>query len=266
MTELLHAELTYQLRGLGFRVHNELRGGHPEEVYEAALRIALENAHIPFQQQPVFHVSYRGRQVGEYRPDFVLADGKVLVELKATPEIEPLHRAQTIAYLAVTGAELGVVLNFGSERLQVERFPNLLERRQPEESYLSMPDSATMLHPEVVKATLDAMGYVHRTLGPGFLHQVYRRSAIVELQQRGIGHAYLKELPIRFDGHVIKMAPVRLLLVDNKLLLATVAMRAISVREMERMRWSTQSIGAHLGLIINFHGTQIDPHFVKGRG
>lgn len=229
------------------------------------MRIALEAAHVPFQQQPVYHVSYRGRQVGEYRPDFVLGDGKVLVELKATPEIEPLHRAQTIAYLAVTGAELGLILNFGSETLQVERFPNLLDRRQPEESYLSMPGSARMLHAEVVKATLDAMGYVHRTLGPGFLHQVYRRSAIVELQQRDIGYTYLKELPIRFEGHVIKMAPVRLLFVENKVLLATVAMQAISARETERMRWAMQSVGVQLGLIVNFFGTRIEPHFVRGK-
>ena len=93
MIELLHGELTYKLRGIAFHIHNELRGGHAESVYETALAYALEAAALPFQRQPVYRVTYREQQVGEYRPDFMLCDGALLLELKATPAIEPLHRA-----------------------------------------------------------------------------------------------------------------------------------------------------------------------------
>ena len=48
MTKLLHADLTYKLRGLAFRVHRELCGGHEERVYDTAYALALEAARIPF--------------------------------------------------------------------------------------------------------------------------------------------------------------------------------------------------------------------------
>jgi GxxExxY protein len=265
MTELLHANLTYQLRGLAFHIHNELRGGHEEAVYEAALSYALESAGVPFMRQPVYHVAYRNQQVGEYRPDFVLADGGVVVELKATPAIEPLHKAQTISYLAVTGAALGVIMNFGGELLQVERIPNFLGRRVAAESILATPDAETSLYAQLTNDTLDALGYVHRTLGPGFLHQVYRRATRIELAHRRIKHDYLKELPLRYNGHVIKMTPVRLLLIENKLLLATVALKSIATGEVERMRWAMKLVGAQLGVIVNFYGTRIEPQFVRGK-
>ncbi len=99
-TQLLHQELTYYLRGLGFQIHTALGGGHQEAEYEAALAYALDQDRVPFLRQPTFAVTYRDRQVGEYRPDLLLANGAVLLELKATPAIASLHKAQTLSYLA----------------------------------------------------------------------------------------------------------------------------------------------------------------------
>ena len=104
MTQLLHADLTYKLRGLSFQIHTELRGGHDEPTYETALAYAMESAGVSFQEQPVFRIQYRGQQVGEYSPDFMVGDGKLLLELKATPTIEALHKAHAISYLPVTQA------------------------------------------------------------------------------------------------------------------------------------------------------------------
>lgn len=263
MTELLHADLTYQLRGLAFHIHNELRGGHNEAVYDIALRYALESAGVPFSPQPKYLIHYREQQVGEFYPDFTLSDGRVLIELKAALKIEPLHKAQTISYLAVTQAELGIIMNFGATSMQIARVPNFLGQRLVEAKAPPVSEGSELLYPELCNAIINAMMQVQASLGPGFLHQVYRRAARVELAHRQIGHRYLKELPLRYNGHVIKMTPSRLFLVEGKVLLATVAMKAITSTETERLRWALGVTKTRLGLIANFYGTTLTSHFVR---
>lgn len=263
MSELLHAELTYRLRGLAFRIHNELRGGHEEAVYETAVAYALEAEAIPFQEQPVHRIDYRGQQVGEYRPDFMLEGGKLLLELKAAPVIQPLYKAQTISYLGVTHAELGLIMNFGATSMQFERVPNFLGNRIVEATAPPISESVGLLFPELCNSVINAMTHVQFTLGPGFLHQVYRRAARIELAHRDFRFDYLKQLPLFFNGHLITMTPSRVLLINNKLLLATVALRTISSKETERMRWAMDVTKTQLGMIVNFFGTKLNVHFVR---
>ncbi len=53
-------------------------------------------------------------------------DGKIVLELKVVPEIEPIHKAQALSYLKVTDADLAVVANYGSSSLDDIRLPNFL--------------------------------------------------------------------------------------------------------------------------------------------
>ena len=64
---------------------------------------------------------FRGRSVGVYYADLIVED-KVLVELKAVSNLMPVHYAQVINYLNATGIEVGLLINFGSPRLQYKRF------------------------------------------------------------------------------------------------------------------------------------------------
>ena len=65
-------------------------------------------------------VLYKGDLVGEYVADFV-TDDKIILELKALTELNDVHRAQAINYLAATGFQLAILVNFGAPRLQQER-------------------------------------------------------------------------------------------------------------------------------------------------
>lgn len=263
MARLLHADLTYKIRGLAINIHNQLHGGHEESTYETALAYAMEDSKVPFLRQPVYRIEYRGKQVGEYRPDFAVGEGRVLLELKALPAIGPLEKAQTISYLAVTGAELALIMNFGGISMQFERIPNFLGRSMVGEQATFPLDRDNLLYSELSQKLLDALGHVRKTLGPGFLHQIYRRAARIELDYREIDFSYIKELPLRYDGHIIKMAPVRLLLVENRLLVATVALQTISTKEIERLRWAMKMTDARLGMIANFYGTTLKPQFIR---
>lgn len=261
MANLLHNELTYYLRGVGFQIHNALRGGHDEIDYENALVYALETDGVSFLRQPIYRIDYRDQQVGEYRPDLVLAEGKVIAELKAVASIEALHKAQGISYLAVTKAELALIMNFGNVAMQYERLPNFLREHLRQNKEIRPP--VDLLYPELTKTILDALFIVHRTLGPGFLHQVYRRATRIELAQFGLNFSYLKELPLRYRGQIIAQKETRLFHIEHKIVLATIAVSLVSPGLTEKLRWAMGETGAQLGIVANFYPSQLALHFVR---
>lgn len=266
MMHLLHKEIVYYVQGLGFRIHSALGGGHAEEDYENALAHLLQRDGIPFLRQPLYRIQYQGRQVGEYRPDLVLKDGMLLLELKAASVISGLHVAQTISYLGVTGAELGLIMNFGGRSMQFKRVPNFITQRQAQVQAHRSVDVGSLLFPELVGTVLDGLYQIHHQLGPGFLHQIYRRSARIELGERGLAVRLLKELPLRFDGITIGVKPVRLLLVEDKILVATVAMKGIESADAEKLRWAMSAVGVRLGIIANFYPSALDVRFQRRDG
>ena len=118
--ELLYEELTRSIIGCAFDVINELGAGFLESVYEHAMTIALTQTGRRVQRQTPVPVWFRGKSVGHFYAD-LLVDDKVIVELKAIRSISPEHVAQVINYLQATGVEIGLILNFGNQRLEYRR-------------------------------------------------------------------------------------------------------------------------------------------------
>ncbi len=102
------------------RVHGALGPGFLEAVYQNALAIELREVRVAFEAGARLLVRYRGETVGEFVAD-VVVDGRVLVENKAVSALVPAHEAQLLNYLAATGIGVGLLLNFGADRLQFRR-------------------------------------------------------------------------------------------------------------------------------------------------
>jgi len=109
---LLHRHVTDAVLGVFFDVYNELGGGFLESVYREGLAIGLAQARIPFDREAGLAVRFRGRPVGVFRPDFVVADA-VIVECKAVKVLDEVHHAQLLNYLRAATIEVGILLNFG---------------------------------------------------------------------------------------------------------------------------------------------------------
>jgi len=249
MSNLLHADLTYKLRGIGFRIYNALGPGHLEDDYERALLWALQNEGVAFENQPDIPVDYKGWQVGLYRPDLTFSNRALILDLKATAQIEPLHKAQVLSYLRVTDAELGMIMNFGGASMQFERLPNFMDRRKPNACRFEVQEG--LLYAKLTNQIIDVLQTVHVTLGPGFLHQVYRRSTQREMMLRMINFDYIKELPLRFEQCEIRQRPTRLFHVEEKLLVATVALQSVGEEHLATLRWAMKQLDCQLGLIAN---------------
>ena len=120
---VIYPELSYKIMETAYAVHNGLGPGFSEEIYEAATLSELQAQQIPHVRQKVIKVTYRDRVVGTYRLDLVIA-GKIILELKAVTELPDLHKRQVLSYLKATGLHLGILLNFGSTRVQAVRVAN----------------------------------------------------------------------------------------------------------------------------------------------
>ncbi len=115
--------LTEKIIGCAIEVHRQLGPGLLEGTYEAALAIELESAGVCFERQIIFPVIYKGRKIGEYRLD-LLVDKQVVVEIKSVERFDPVFEAQVLTYLRVTGARVGLLVNFNSRLLHegIKRF------------------------------------------------------------------------------------------------------------------------------------------------
>jgi len=115
-----HAELTKAIIGAAFEVHGILGYGFLEKVYEAALTKELRSSGHRVVNQVEMEVTYKGEPVGLYYAD-LLVDDAVICEVKALDKLTPAHEAQLLNYLKATGTKVGLLLNFGAERVQVKR-------------------------------------------------------------------------------------------------------------------------------------------------
>ena len=122
-------ELSGRVIGAAMTVHSTLGPGFTEVVYQNALAIEMALEGIPFEREVKLEVHYRGELVGHYRADLVV-DGRLIIELKAVQAILPEHEVQVVNYLAATGHETALLLNFGTRSLQTKK--KFRTSRQPE--------------------------------------------------------------------------------------------------------------------------------------
>ena len=106
--------------GFAYKVHNKLGRRFLEKVYENALVHELLNNHIDGRQQERLVVTYDEIIVGDFLVDLI-AGGALLVEIKAVADISKSHEAQLFNYLKASGLRLGLILNFGSNSVQIKR-------------------------------------------------------------------------------------------------------------------------------------------------
>ena len=115
-------QLADMIRETAYLVRKYFKNGFLEKVYENSLRNRLRELGLKVDQQasvPV--VDEDGSTVGDYIADLIV-EGMILVELKAVKSIKNEHMAQVLAYLRATEMGHGLLINFGSQKLQIRKF------------------------------------------------------------------------------------------------------------------------------------------------
>lgn len=105
-------ELTKEIIGAAIEVHRTLGPGLLEGVYEECLVTELNLRGIFYERQKRVAIEYKGRQIAADLKLDILIDDRIVVELKAVEALLPVHGAQLLTYLRLTGKQLGLLINF----------------------------------------------------------------------------------------------------------------------------------------------------------
>ena len=112
----------YDIVGAIYEVHKELGAGLNEYCYQEGLQIQLEEQQIPYSRELSFHPTYHGKPMQAlYRIDF-LCKGDIIVECKAADDLNNNMRSQLFNYMRLLKHPCGVLVNFASKNVKVERY------------------------------------------------------------------------------------------------------------------------------------------------
>ena len=111
-------QLTGQIIGLAIEVHKALGPGLLESAYEECLSLEFRSAGLQYERQALLPVTYKGMTIGSgYRMDLVV-EKRVIIEVKSVESILPVHHAQLLTYLKLSGIPNGLLFNFYSAVLR----------------------------------------------------------------------------------------------------------------------------------------------------
>ncbi|MFH1231792.1 MAG: GxxExxY protein [Planctomycetota bacterium] len=121
--ELIYNDLTFKIRRCLMNVYNKLGPGFREETYKKALIKEFTKNEISFNREEPIPIQYDGEIIDEYRADLI-AFSKIILELKAVSEMHPMYEAQVLSYLKAANLKLGLLVNFGADKLLIKRLVN----------------------------------------------------------------------------------------------------------------------------------------------
>ena len=105
--------------GVFYEVFNQLGCGFLEKVYSSSIALEFNRRGICFRKEVPLNVMYKGEFAAEYFADFVVGD--IIVEVKAKKCLDSIDEAQLMNYLKATEKKIGLLVNFGGEKLEFRR-------------------------------------------------------------------------------------------------------------------------------------------------
>lgn len=116
--KLLYEELTGSILRCAYKVHSALGPGLLESAYEECLHYELHNTGLAVIKQKPMPLVYEDKKLDlGYRIDLIV-DGKVIIEVKSVDTLIPVHLAQLMTYLKLSGCRIGFLINFNVESLK----------------------------------------------------------------------------------------------------------------------------------------------------
>ena len=123
-------ELTEKIIGCAYKVYNRMGYGFLESVYEKCLLIELKKAGLSVTAQKPITVFYDNEVVGEFVADLIVED-TIILELKSVRRIIRAHEVQLVNYLVATRKPIGLVINFGEQKVEIKRKVKDLDPEDP---------------------------------------------------------------------------------------------------------------------------------------
>jgi GxxExxY protein len=250
MTTILHQKRSYEIIGAAMDVHNELGPGWDEETYHRALLYALEKRGIKAESKLRGVLKNHQLVADEFELD-ILVEDTILLELKHIRKpFAPAHYCQLINYLKFWQKDLGILINFGLERLQYDRIPfseikGTTSSNHLWEQYLSENDPCI----QRVNSVLTAIFNGH---GLGYGTKTYEGLFATECQFRGIQYSQ-PVVKLEYQGLFIGEKDVDAFLIEQQaMVLVTALDEQSSAIDMSRLLSYMRQTHTPIGILANF--------------
>ena len=259
MKKIRHKSLSYKLQGLIFEVRKQLQTGWSEEIYHQALVRLLKDKGISVESKPHKSIFHRGVEVHVFECDLLVYD-KIILELKVLPfsSFASTHMAQIIHYLKCWEKDLGILVNFGPIRAELERIVWEEKRIEDYENYEAIKDTMTEHDQMFLHQVRQVVLTIADQYGVGYPETMYRKILAIEFQYCGLNCLMDVVIPAMWNGS--KLAEYRtdhLLIADDYL----VGVRAVidwpSVYDFARLKTYLNRLGLRFGFLVNFSKHQL---------
>ena len=117
---LIHENITKSVIGAAFELYRILGYGFLAQVYQKAMQVELSQNGLQAELEQPIKIRFKGAIVGDYYAD-LFVEGKVIVELKVAKAYRPKDEAQLLNELKATGVEVGLLINFGAQKVEFKR-------------------------------------------------------------------------------------------------------------------------------------------------
>lgn len=250
---LLFEDQTRILRGCMFDVHNEVGIGYPEEAYHRAFRVCCEQRGVPLRSRQKGRLEHRGRLVHTFEYD-LLAYEEILLELKALAGgFARENYVQLLSCQKFWRKQLGLLVNFGQEKVAVERLPFAEKDLRIVEDYELIQPALSGKDRTLLRAMRAGILHVAQTHGLG-----YGDNVCANLLAAGWEHGGLKLQRgliclARFGTEDLGQFPVNAILVNGRVLCCVVALKEeIGPCEIGKTQSYLRALQRETGLAINF--------------
>lgn len=266
MIELRYEKQTHQLRGLIYKVRNELKAGWPENVYHQAFVQVLQENHIPVLSKPRHPLSHRNVEVHVFEPDLIVWDA-IILELKSLPyqnKFDGKQFAQIIHYLKFFGKGLGLLVNFAPARVRIKRVVWDEAEFDLFEDYSRIKPDLSDKDKEYLRQIRHHVINVARQYGFGYPETVYRKIVAIESTHQGLPCSTEVDIPVRWNGSILEYHQTQQLLVAEKYLVHIRSLLDYPPEyDFTRTKTYLSCLGLKFGLVVNFGHRQLQLYGVK---
>ena len=255
---LVYGDLTYQIRKAIFYVHNHIGYGFNEEIYHQGLKCYFEKNGILYKSKQRESLFHHAKNVATFEYDFLI-ENLIILELKVIQaNFPPDHLRQILEYLKFWNKRLGLLINFGFERANIQRaiYSGKVNKLSENYDYFKnrLADEDRKELAFLRKAILD-MFEIH---GLGYGDKIYYELLKVELSCKNINWKIDTEVPIFLDETFIKNFQIPFLMVYDKFLIGVKALGdEISSYDIARTMTYLRKLKMKFGLFLNFGKTEL---------
>ncbi len=247
--DLQYPELSYAIIGAAFDVHNELGPGWDEWDYHRAMLSVLGKKGIGAESHLREQLIHRGEPVDQFELD-LLVENKIILELKhiRTDFLSP-HYIQIISYLKRWEKRLGVLINFGREKLCYKRVPYTPE--EGEICFSGFWDDFKEQQPKQAEEIHRAAKNILELQGLGYGADTFKKILFRELAYQNLDPK-IPEVAPKFNDLSFESRPMDYILLGGDVLVSTTAFKDTTATELARLRSGMKQLSCPFGVLINF--------------